>query len=135
VTAVYQGKMAGQNVTVGPFVIFRAGQYLVGKDIVAGRVYSDPASGCYWERLRDFTGSLGAIVANDFVSSAGSQLVTIQASDVGFSTDGECGTWTPVQGLLPSESAPERRQSTADIERNWLVRRQASGAPTDRIPR
>src|SRR5688500_10506203 len=33
-----------------PVITFGPGQHLIGSGIQAGRYYSDPASGCYWER-------------------------------------------------------------------------------------
>jgi hypothetical protein len=76
------------------------GVWLVGAQITPGTYRSSVSSGCYWERLRDFTGNLSGIIANEYVSSPGPQLVTISASDVGFSTDNDCGTWTKVSGVL-----------------------------------
>jgi hypothetical protein len=63
------------------------GTWLVGSQITAGTYRTSALGGCYWERVRDFSGNLGAIIANDFVSSGGQQLVGISAGDVGFSTD------------------------------------------------
>lgn len=40
---------------------------------------SNVSSGCYWERLRNFSGTLDGILANDFVSSAGQQLVEVRS--------------------------------------------------------
>lgn len=81
--------------------------------------------GCYWERLRDFTGNLSGIITNDFVPDDGQQFVTISGSDVGFQTVDEWGTWTRVSTL--SEVRPSR-QSPNDIRRNWELNRSQSGA-------
>jgi hypothetical protein len=89
----------------GPRTQFGAGQYRVNTDIQPGRYYSDPVSGCYFERQRGFGGALADIIANEFVGfNAGQWIVDISASDAGFSTDGECGTWfnTPRTGALSS---------------------------------
>ena len=55
----------------GPRTQFGAGQDLVNADIWAGRYYSAPSDGCYWERLRDFSGRISGVIANDFISSPG----------------------------------------------------------------
>ena len=80
--------VAGAQSTIRP------GTWLVGSQVTAGTYSSTVAAGCYWERVRDFTGGSGAIIGNDFVSSAGQRFVTISGTDLGFHTDGDCGTWT-----------------------------------------
>lgn len=76
---------------------FGDGTHRVGKDILAG-TYRAPnvkggiLGGCYWARLRNFSGRLGGIVANGNESAPA--IVTIQPTDRGFETNG-CGTWTP----------------------------------------
>ena len=64
------------------------GNWLVGSQVLPGTYVSIVGTGCYWERLRDFTGESSGIIANDFVPDAGQQFVTIGGSDVGFQTDG-----------------------------------------------
>ena len=86
-------------------VTFGPGQYRVGVNLQAGRYYTDPVYGCYWERLSGFGGSLGEIIANNFVGyDAGQQIVDIRSTDYAFSTDGDCATWysTPRRGLQAS---------------------------------
>jgi hypothetical protein len=56
-------------------------------------------NGCYWERLRGFSGNLSDIIANDFTSTPGRSIVTIASSDVGFSST-RCGTWVPDIGPI-----------------------------------
>lgn len=74
-------------------ITFGAGSYRVGTDIPPGRYRNTGfTSGCYWERVSDFTGDLGSIIANEFTSVG--QVVDIASSDTGFNTDPECGTWT-----------------------------------------
>ena len=80
----------------GPQANIPPGGWLVGSQIMPGTYVANVQTGCYWERVRNFTNSLSAIIAANFVLSAGPQLVSISASDVGFKTDGECGTWTRV---------------------------------------
>ena len=78
-----------------PRAPFGGGQFRVGEQIVAGRYFTDPLqSGCYWERQKGLSGTLGDIVANRFVNYDGMQyIVDILASDVAFKTDPKCGTW------------------------------------------
>lgn len=92
------------------------GMWLVGSQVSAGTYRATAQSGCYWERLRDFTGNLSGIIANNFVSAAGSQLVTISAGDTGFDTNDTCGTWTRVSGISTEAIGVSPQQSPADIE-------------------
>lgn len=115
VTASYQGRVAGQtiHVAIGPRTVFGAGQYLVNTDIVANRYYADTSYGCYFERLRGLSGSLGDIIANEFIGfDAGQWIVDIKAADKAFSTDADCGTW------YDSPRKPAQASITAGM---WLV--------------
>jgi hypothetical protein len=76
-----------------PATSFGDGTWRVGADIQPGTYRSTGTQVCYWERVRDFNGALGSIVANDNVS--GPAVVTIAPSDAGFSSK-RCGTWTRV---------------------------------------
>ena len=71
------------------------GAYVIGAHMLAGTYTTNAASGCYWARLSSFDGEGHSIIANDFVSTAGTQFVTINPGDIGFTTDAECGTWSP----------------------------------------
>lgn len=71
---------------------FEEGTYIVGTDIRPGTYRSSEADGCYWARLRGFSGELNDIITNDF-RDGGQAIVTIKPSDEGFTTSG-CGTWT-----------------------------------------
>lgn len=98
----------------GPRTSFGAGQYLVGSDIAAGRYFTAPASGCYWERESGLGGSLGEILANNFHSfSAGQWIVDIAASDKAFKTESSCGTW--------SQTAKQPTSTTTIAQGMWLV--------------
>ena len=77
-----------------PADVIVPGAHVVGANITPGTYFSNAAAGCYWERLRSFNGTMGSIITNDFMSTGGSAVVTISPSDVGFHTDGDCGTWT-----------------------------------------
>jgi hypothetical protein len=71
-----------------------------GSGIAPGRYMTLTASSCYWERLRDFSGNLSGIIAND--NSSGSHvIVDISSSDVGFNSS-RCGTWFPFAAKPPS---------------------------------
>lgn len=71
------------------------GMWIVGAQVTPGTYRADNSTpGCYWQRVSNFTGAIDAIVASAFVNSAGAQLVTIAATDVGFSATAECGTWS-----------------------------------------
>ena len=81
---------------------FGAGQYRVGLDIPAGRYYSDPASGCAFQRLRGFGGSNADVIAGNTVEfDAGQWIVDLIGTDAGFQTNSNCGFWftTPRRGL------------------------------------
>jgi len=104
------------------------GVWLVGQQIAPGTYRANVREGCYWERLRNFEGTLSAVIANDFVSTSGSRIIEIRSGDVGFSADDDCGEWT--RALAPQVSAPnEGTTSPADIERNRQANRQQSRSP------
>jgi len=95
-----------------------SGVWLVGAQITPGTYGASAVSGCYWERLRGF-GSRGYddIIANSFSAADSPQVVTIAATDVGFRTNAECGTWTPVSAPTASVSRTDA-QSRATIQQN-----------------
>ena len=70
------------------------GAGVVGADILPGTYTANASNGCYWERVSSFEGVLASIIANDFMSTGGTTFVTIAATDAGFITDDDCGTWT-----------------------------------------
>jgi hypothetical protein len=72
---------------------FGQGTHIVGVDIAPGTYRSRGGDGCYWERLRDFTGGLNSILANDNVT--GSTIVTISRADKGFESS-SCAAWTRI---------------------------------------
>lgn len=76
------------------------GTYQVGNDdgdILPGvwqtRGGADGAS-CYWERLRDTSGTADSIIANNL--GEGQQIVTIAPTDSAFKTE-HCQEWTKVK--------------------------------------
>ena len=99
---------------------FGSGIWLVNEEIAPGRYFTNPASGCYWERLSDTGGSLSDILANEFISfDSGQEIVDIASSDYAFKPDSKCGTWSQTLVAAPSCGIPPGR---------WLVGRQI---PTD----
>ena len=79
---------------VGPRTRFGPGQYRVNSDIAAGRYYSAPSAGCYFERQSGFGETEDDILANEFLEyDAGQWIVDIRSSDLGFQTNGDCGIW------------------------------------------
>lgn len=96
------------------------GVWLVGSQIAPGTYQINAGAGCYWERLRNFEHVLGSIIANDFSSSARSEIVTISSSDVGFQNDGDCGTWNRAFAVDDGgrrDSQPP--QSDSHIVQSW----------------
>jgi hypothetical protein len=100
------------------------GNWLIGSQVAPGTYRVDAGSGCYWERLRGFSGELRPdLIANNFIGSASPQAVSIAASDVGFFTNGKCGTWTRVENrdslkmIMPVQSLEE-------MESNWRAYQQ-----------
>jgi hypothetical protein len=69
---------------------FGEGTFIVGTDLRPGTYRNTGGDGCYWERMRDFRGTLHSIIANDL--PRGRTLVTIRPGDRGFSSTG-CGDW------------------------------------------
>jgi hypothetical protein len=128
------------SVPSGPRTQFGTGQWRVGSDIAAGRYFSDPANGCYWERQKGLSGSLSDIIANEFIGfNAGQWIVEIASSDVAFKTDADCGTWfnTPRSGtqsglqpgvwLVGSQITPGVYRTNASSGCYWARLRDFSG--------
>jgi hypothetical protein len=88
-----------------PAITFGDGVYMVGTDIPADTYRNDASgTGCYWERLSGFGGTLDEIIANDFTNAR--SIVTIEPSDTGFSSD-RCGTWSnDLSPVTASQTAP-----------------------------
>jgi hypothetical protein len=107
------------------------GMWLVGSQVTPGTYVSSVNYSCYWERLRNFDGTLSAIIANDFVSTPGVRYVQVSAGDVGFHTDGACGTWQRVSAASFTVNEPVNSavSSPNDIEQNRTMRRRKDGLP------
>jgi len=81
----------------GPATSFGGGNQEVNVTIAPGTYRGNQDSDFYyWERLSGFSGELENIIANG--NTSGPEIVTIDATDVGFNSD-NCGEWT--QGLTP----------------------------------
>jgi hypothetical protein len=79
--------------TTSPTASFGNGVYLVGVDIAPGSWRADtPSTSCYWERLRNVTGS-DDIIANFFGNTPA--IMTVLSTDVAVGVSG-CGTWTRI---------------------------------------
>lgn len=86
---------------------FTGGTYLVDTDLSPGRYRAatpDPHRSCYWARLSGFGGAGDVIASSEFRGE--SFIVEIGPSDVGFSTDPNCGAWMPDTGT-PMRSVNE----------------------------
>ena len=105
------------------------GRWLVGRQVPAGEYETNAQSGCYWERLRGFSGNLRDIIANDFVGDAGRQIVSISSSDEGFYSDSDCGTWSRQgSGFSVSKGAVSSPATdSGTIDRNRQMHRARSG--------
>ena len=73
---------------------FGAGAYIAGTDIESGTYRNSGGNNCYYERLRDFTGSMNSIIANGNTNNP--TIVTIAPTDAGFQSL-NCGTWTKLE--------------------------------------
>ena len=100
----------------GPRTTYGSGTWLVNEEIAPGRYFTNPLSGCYWERLSGTGGSTADILANEFINfDSGQEIVDVASSDYAFKPDSECGTWSQTPVSAPSSGIPPGR---------WLVGRQ-----------
>jgi hypothetical protein len=74
--------------------IIPPGMWLVGTQIAPGTYRASAGGGCYWERLRNFTGGSDSVIASDLIPTNGTAFVTIDAADAGFMSEAACGSWT-----------------------------------------
>lgn len=84
-----------------PGSTFGPGVKIVGQDIQPGTYRAPGGRGCYWERLKGFSGSLDDIIANELAT--GPTVATIAPGDAGFNSRA-CGQWT--SNLAPITSSP-----------------------------
>jgi hypothetical protein len=102
-TAAYQA-VAISSYTLNP-VTFGGGTKVVGRDIAAGTYRTRTgSSGCYWERLSGFGGTINEIIANDLTDDP--SVVTVAPTDVGFDSS-RCASWTnDLSPITASQSTP-----------------------------
>ncbi len=81
------------TVTPDPNIV-EAGVHLVGKEIKPG-IYVGHSDSCYWERLKDLSGSFDAIIANG--NSYGQFYVQVKESDFAFSSSCDVALLDSVQ--------------------------------------
>jgi hypothetical protein len=70
---------------------FGDGKFKVGNDIVAGTYRVEATSGCYWARLKDFTGEPRAVIESGN-GIGGPLVVTLGGRHGGVESHG-CGDW------------------------------------------
>ena len=76
---------------IDPDDVISDGTWQVGVDVQPGTYRNSGGSkGCYWERLSGFSGASSDRLANGL--SANQQIVTIEPSDAGFTSE-DCGVW------------------------------------------
>jgi len=84
--------------TNDPNLISGDGTFAVPSQVKPGTyrtVVPNDSINCYYERLKDASGTFDSIIANNNGSAGSQQIVQIKASDKFFKTEG-CGTWTKV---------------------------------------
>jgi heat shock protein HslJ len=81
-----------------PLAPFGPGDWLVGFEVAPGWYAAPGASSsgtCSWERVSNFQHMSSDIISQQHVVGVGPQLVKINSSDTGFTSDG-CGSWLRV---------------------------------------
>ena len=95
---------------------FGDGAYVVGSDIQPGTYEAPGGPNCGWFRVSGFGGTAADIIEALYLledpDPVGAVTVTIEPTDIGFTT-GDCGTWTPsTTPAAPSSSAPATAPNT-----------------------
>ena len=99
-TTIVPPTTAEPTTTLTPVPTIRDGLALIGADAQPGRyINSKVSSGCYWERLKDLSGSLDGLLAND--NPSGQSIVDIVDGDVAFRSR-RCGAWQLYTTPLPA---------------------------------
>ena len=92
------------------------GRWLVGDQVEPGEYVTDAGAGCYWARLRRFSGVTGLdVIDNEFVASGGRRTVVVLSTDVGFFSDAACSAWTRSGS---GAGAAEARKTRSELDRN-----------------
>lgn len=128
---------------------FGGGQWIVGDEVLPGRYFTDPDSGCFWQRRSGFSIGYPANRASlvpfdsepdlDFIAGrelrfdSAQEIVDIQATDAAFRSRSECGEWRtepphpgvmegigPGTWLVGSQIAPGTYRADADYLCLWL---------------
>ena len=122
------------ELTDGAKITFGAGTWIIGEDIAPGRWFTNPSSGCFWERLSGTTGSSSDVLANEFISfDSGQEIVDIAISDYAFKPDHECGTWSQQQLSPPSGIPPGRWFVGSQIAAGQYETNASSGCYWERL--
>lgn len=77
---------------------FGDGQWQVPSQVKPGKYRTtvpDTSVGCYWQRLRGFSGEFDDIIANGLGHPGQQVVVTIAKTDAGFDSQ-RCGTWVKI---------------------------------------
>lgn len=75
---------------------FSDGTWRVPAEVQAGTYRVNAKAGCYWERLRGFSGdTLKDVISNGIIPTEGPVTVTIKKTDRGFKSQ-LCGTWKKI---------------------------------------
>jgi len=96
------------RITLRPNQPFVSGTYRVGRDVAAGTWTASNTAECTWSRLSGFGGIEEEVIETGTGTDV--QTVTIAASDLGFTADEACGTWT----LDPAEPDETPDETPAD---------------------
>ena len=88
---------------------FGGGQWIVGDEVLPGRYFTDPDSGCFWQRRSGFSIGYPAgraallpfesppdhdyIAGRELRFDSAQEIVDIQSSDAAFRSRSECGEW------------------------------------------
>ena len=131
----------------GPATSFGAGTWIVNEEIAPGRYYTNPRSGCYWERLSGLGGTSADRITNEFIGfNSGQEIVDIASSDRAFEPNADCGRWdmspepgpssgtiTPGRWLVGRQIQPGDYETNASDGCYWERLRGFSGESRDRI--
>ena len=128
---------------------FGGGQWIVGDEVLPGRYFTDPDSGCFWQRRSGFSigypanraallpfdsePDLDFIAGRELRFDSGQEIVDIHPSDAVFRSRSECGEWkteprdTGVQEQIPPgtwlvgpQIAPGTYRANAEYLCLWL---------------
>ena len=128
---------------------FGGGQWIVGDEVLPGRYFTDPDSGCFWQRRSGFSigypasraallpfdsePDLDFIAGRELRFDSAQEIVDIQPGDAAFRSRSECGEWKTEPGqtgvheqippgtwLVGAQVAPGTYRADADYLCLWL---------------